>query len=287
MLKIERIRDLKEIYEYQMNMIFPYKYSIDYETWKKSFIEDVDGEGRVLFKELDWKAAYEDGKMVGVIQYGKTAFGFGEDGELSKDVSYSVIRWLCFEENQKEAGRMLLNEAMNAFGSAKRVYAFFHYFGMTCFARHGKLFERYIWIEKALREYGFAVEHENVFYKSELDDVSDSDINIVWGEMTNGNQLAGQFMQGDMRVGGCEVHYLKETQTVYLRWIYINEDLQNQGLGTKCMDSLKSSLLQKGFCKLDTDTAINNYRAQHYYEKNHFRREGITRSYYFDVPSIK
>ena len=53
-------------------------------------------------------------------------------------------------------------------------------------------------------------------------------------------------------------------------------------MGSKCMNRLKHALVQRGFCKLDTDTAVDNLIAQRYYEKNGFSREGITRSYYRD-----
>ena len=89
-------------------------------------------------------------------------------------------------------------------------------------------------------------------------------------------------MQGDNWIGECELHYLEKSNTVYLRWIYIDEKLQNQGMGSKCMNRLKHALVQRGFCKLDTDTAVDNLIAQRYYEKNGFSREGITRSYYRD-----
>ncbi|MCF2641957.1 hypothetical protein I6E50_05990 [Roseburia hominis] len=46
------------------------------------------------------------------------------------------------------------------------------------------------------------------------------------------------------------------------------------------MYALKHWLYQKGITRFDTDTAMSNLIARHYYEKNDFIREGITRSYY-------
>ena len=46
------------------------------------------------------------------------------------------------------------------------------------------------------------------------------------------------------------------------------------------MNALKQFLFDKGFTRFDTDTALNNTVAQHYYEKNNFTREGITKSYF-------
>lgn len=97
--------------------------------------------------------------------------------------------------------------------------------------------------------------------------------------LTKGNHQAFDFMLEGRSIGGCEVYYLETKGMAYLRWIYLNDDMQNQGLGTKCMDCLKRYLVRKGCGRLDTDTALDNERAQHYYEKNGFVREGITRSY--------
>lgn len=46
------------------------------------------------------------------------------------------------------------------------------------------------------------------------------------------------------------------------------------------MQALKGCLFAKGIRRFDTDTALSNLAAQHYYEKKHFTREGITRSYF-------
>lgn len=48
--------------------------------------------------------------------------------------------------------------------SYQTIYAFYHYFGMTCFARHGKLYEKYTDIEELLMKHQFNREHENVYY---------------------------------------------------------------------------------------------------------------------------
>lgn len=213
------------------------------------------------------------------VQYGKTAFGFDDRGEISAEVSYPVIRNLYFEKENAQAGKILLDEAMKKLGGSDRVYAFFHYFGMSCFARHGKLFESHKHIDALLKESGFEVEHENVYYSSVLDSVESSEVELIHSDMTKGNQQYIEFKIGGDQVGGCEVHYLSYT-TAYLRWIYVNGDIVGKGIGTKSMNALKGFLFGKGIKRFDTDTALNNFVAQHYYEKNDFTREGISRSYY-------
>ena len=279
MLKIMEIHNFEPVFDYQMGFRSPYFFPLSVGAWKESFMNDVDGEGRTLFKDLVVKAAYEDDKIVGFIQYGNSAFGFDEQGEISSNVSYPIIRNLYFDTDRAEAGQLLLQSALDAFGTSERVYAFFHYFGMSCFARHGKLFEQHPHIEALLKQNGFETEHENVYYSSVLDGKEVSEIEVVAYDLTKGNQRYIDFKLSGKQVGGCEVHFVDE-EVSYLRWIYVNGDITGKGIGTKCMYALKRWLYQKGFSRFDTDTAISNNVAQHYYEKTGFTREGITRSYY-------
>lgn len=279
MLKITDNYNLQEIYCFQMNFHTPYFFDTSFEEWKKSFESDIDGEGRALFKELLVKAVYDNDELLGFVQYGKTAFGFDENGEISSEVSYPVIRNLYFVKDRTDAGELLLNEAMKSLGANERVYAFFHYFGMSCFARHGKLFENHAHIDALLKENGFEIEHENVYYSSILNGCENTEVTITTNDLTKGNQQYIDFKIDGNQVGGCEIHYLNNT-IAYLRWIYINGDIVGKGIGTRCMTALKSFLYEKGIARIDTDAALNNTVAQHYYEKNHFTREGVSRSYF-------
>ena len=279
MLKIIDAKNLEHIFNYQMSFLTPYFYSTDYNTWRISFINDVDGEGRALFRELFVKAAYDEEELIGFIQYGKTAFGFDDNGEITSEVSYCVIRNLYFNENRTDAGTTLLQIAMNEFGTEDKVYAFFHYFGMSCFARHGKLFESHAHIEALLKNNGFETEHENVYYSSVIIGNEEAEVKIEPHSLTKGNQQYIDFILSDNLVGGCEIHFI-DNKTAYLRWIYVNENITGKGIGTKCMNGLKQWLSKKGITRFDTDTALSNLVAQHYYEKTGFVREGITRSYY-------
>lgn len=225
--------------------------------------------------------AYLDHKLVGFIQYGRTAFGFDENGEISDTVFYSVIRNFYFDERQKEVGIKLLNEAVKVLlNTTGIIYAFFHYFGMSCYARHGKLFEGFGYIHNLLEQNGFAIEHENVFYSSTLHNTRSTAINIKWHDETLGRQQYGDFILEKDIVGGCEIHFLEQENIAYLRWIFINEDMCGNGIGSECMSALKADLFGRGITKFDTDTALSNKVAQHFYEKNNFVREGVTRSYY-------
>lgn len=279
MIRIMEITNPAPIYKYQMCIPAPYFFPQNFTTWEKSFAGDTDGDGRTLFKELFVKAAYEDEKLLGFIQYGESAFGFDEQGNISSEVSYQIIRNLYFDPDRADAGTQLLKEALDQFDRRKKVYAFFHYFGMSCYARHGKLFEGQVHVEALLKRNGFETEHENVYYSSVLDGKDDSEAQVFPHEMTKGNQQYLDFLLSGDPVGGCEVHFVDD-KIAYLRWIYVNENIAGKGIGSKCMRALKHWLYQKGITKFDTDTAISNHTAQHFYEKNGFTREGITRSFY-------
>lgn len=279
--ELKKVVDEREIYDYMEKLSFPYHYEVDYDIWKKSYLHDVDGEGRALFSDLTTLGAYADSKLVGFVQYGKTAFGFDDEGEVSDSVSCPVIRNFYYDETPKEIGIELLQAARKSLaGISGPVYAFFHYFGMSCYARHGKLYEAFGYIHDLLTQRGFAVEHENVFYSSVIDSVESSSIDIHWHNATPGGQQYCDFIMGKEIVGGCEIHFLEQADLAYLRWIFINENLCGKGIGSECMSALKKELFHKGIRRLDTDTALTNTVAQHYYEKNHFTREGITRSYH-------
>ena len=282
MITIRDITNLSQVYDYQTRLPAPFFFPTDFESWKRSFLQDTDGEGRILFRDLAVKGAFDRDTLVGFVQYGHTAFGFDDHGEISSEVSYPVIRALYFDEGRETAGQQLLQTAMAAFAGCDRVYAFFHYFGMSCFARHGKLFEGFPWIEALLRQNGFQVEHENVYYSGPLTGCAGSGITLRGQNLTAGNQQTFDFLLDGRQVGGCEVHYVTTNGVAYLWWIYVNGDLQGQGLGTQCMQALKAFLWEKDFARLDTDTALNNHIAQRYYIKTGFTHAGITRSYYRD-----
>lgn len=277
MIRIENVGASERLFNYQLGFDSPY-FDTDYNNWEKSFAMDVDGEGRTLFRKLEVKAAYDGTELIGFIQYGNTAFGFDERGEISSDVTYCVIRNLFFDKGREDAGKLLLADAINYFKTTDGIYAYFHYFGMSCFGRHGKLYEKNNHIEELLRESGFEIEHENVYYSSLIDELNESEVEIKQCDLTNGNQQYMDFRISDESVGGCEIHYVNN-KSAYLRWIYINDNITGKGIGTKCMDALKSLLYKNGFTRFDTDTAISNEAACHFYEKNGFVREGITRSF--------
>ena len=280
MFQVKRIDDIRELYHYYQKIEAPYYFRTSFEEWSKSLENDIDNQGKTMFAELYLLGAYEDDVLTGFVQYGLSAFGFNEQGEISDDIHFQIIRSLYYDKSNPDVGEALLQEVVGHFDLHERIYAFFHYFGMSCYARHGKLFEKYDYIGELLKKHGFVIEHENVYYSMEKITDGNVEVEIKWGQPTAGDIRCGELRLHEEWIGECEVHFLFVEKIAYLRWIYIDEKRQNQGLGSLCMQTLLAELKRAGYERLDTDTAMTNERAQHYYEKNGFKREGVTRSYY-------
>lgn len=267
----------------------PYVFPMSENIWNDSYTSDVDSDGRKLFDDLTLQYSCvgipqrgtSDRPFNGLILFGKTAFGFDGSGEISDTVHYNVIRDICFDPRSPEVGQKLLDAALSAFPKDERVYAYFHYFGMSACARHGKLHESQSHIAKLLLDNGFIVEHENVYYSRRLNETApDTGITLHWKDPSPGGCREFAANLDDQEVCWGQVHFLPQGNIAYLRWIFTDGNRQHQGIGTRVMEQLFAELYSMGIRRFDTDTALDNLPAQHYYEKTGFRNEGITRSYY-------
>lgn len=258
----------------------PYHFPMTEEMWADSMYFDKDNDGRTLFSDLKTDYTEQYGRCTAMIQYGRTAFGFDDSGEFSEKVHYPVIRCLCF--NDPTDGQTLLRTALDNLGSDERVYAFFHYFGMSACGRHGKLHENQKQVESLLLSNNFIIEHENLYYTRTLTDrdAATTGVTLSWRDLSAGGCREFAALHDGKEIGWGQVHFLPQGNIAYLRWIYIDGGRQHQGFGTATMQTLFSELYRMGIRRFDTDTAINNVIAQHYYEKNGFSNAGITRSYY-------
>lgn len=284
---IKKLEDMECLYSFFTQQInVPYYFPVSFNDWKQSMFNDIDGNGNKLFRSLDTYISYCGDKITGFIQYGMSNIGFDESGEITNKISYPIIRNFFFLKDFESDGTELLEKAIKYFDSEnqKKVYAFFHYFGMSCYGRHGKLFGDYFYIEKLLSDKGFEKEHENVYYSINLTEKninkSDSKIALKFGEISIGKHQYIAFIYDSKEIGGCEIQYLPQGDIAYLRWIYIDSSMTHKGFGTLCMQKLFEELYYKGIRRFDTDTADSNFIAQNYYSKLGFLNKGITRSYY-------
>lgn len=274
MIEIKKITDIEELYFYHTNINSPYIFKTDYEEYLISLCKDSDSYGNKLFEELNLLGAYNDSKLVGFIQYGKTNIGFDQNGEMTTNINYFVIRNFYFED--EKVGEELLNRVLE--NKKEELYAFFHYFGMSCFSRHGKLHEKHKNVEDLLIKHGFIPNEINVYYSSIVERKNEKEISIETNNINKWNTQNIVFKHNDEFIGEAEIHFVNK-ENVYLRWIYIIEAKKHLGYGTKCMNKLKDYFFDLGITKLDTDTALDNLIAQRYYERNNFINLGKTKSY--------
>jgi len=274
----------KPLYDYYIKIAFsiPYYHSVSFETWSASMFADCDSDGATLFDELLTFAVSDEVEIVGFIQFGISSFIFNQNGDKEHGVPAGIIRNIHYERD--EAGAKLITLALDYFdvSAVDKRWAFFHAFGMTCNARHGKLHSSVFYIEDLLFRHGFEKEHENVYYKKLLSEESlatVSKITLEYSPQTAAELQNFEIIAGGEHVGGGELTYLPQGEMCYLTWIYIAPDYQKKGYAVAALHRLFCDLSANGVTRIDTDTADGNEAAQKLYEKVGFENMGRTRSY--------
>jgi ribosomal protein S18 acetylase RimI-like enzyme len=262
----------------------PFYFPVDYDTWHKSMFNDETEEGKPLFDNLETYLYYEDETLKGFIQFGISSFVFYQDGsDYGKDFSkhYAIIRNIHYLEDSKNPEE-LLEKAFEYFNNMdfEETSAFFHYFGMSCYAKHGKLHESIFYIENLLHKYSFKKGHENVYYSKDLDAEKyscDPEISYKINEIM-GNRYKMDFFVNNKQIGYCEYAFLHNS-VCYLYTILIHEEHRRKGFGARCMNILFYISEERKIKRMDLDTIDPNYIAQSLYEKIGLKKKGITRSY--------
>jgi ribosomal protein S18 acetylase RimI-like enzyme len=283
MLKKADLMNEHILYEYftGISEIIPFYFPVNFDLWHKCMFNDCTDDGKPLFDELETYLYYENDTVKGFIQFGVSSFTFNENG-MDFSSHYAIIRNMHYSQDSKNPNEMI-EKAFEYFNgkNMKEIDAFFHYFGMSCYARHGKLHESAFYIEKLLYSYSFIKEHENVYFSKDLSNfsyVDDSEIACQIQNMESNKQKIIFFINND-QIGYCEISFL-ENSICYLHYLEINKELRSKGIGTRCMNNLFSLLVKKNIQKVDLDTIDTNTRAQTFYVKIGFINKGITRSYY-------
>jgi ribosomal protein S18 acetylase RimI-like enzyme len=242
---------------------------------------DCTDDGVVLFNELNTYLLYEDNILKGFIQFGISSFTFNENG---KDYGnhYAIIRNMHYIKDSKNPEEML--EAAYRYFNAKaikEINAFFHYFGMSCYARHGKLHDSSFHIEELLYKHSFKKEHENVYFSKDLREgnyCNDFEISCEYYDLEI-NKKKIIFLLNNEQIGYCEVSFLYGN-ICYLYYFEIFNKYRRQSFGTRCINNIFYFLKEKSIKKLDLDTIDTNFNAQGLYTKTGFINKGITRSYF-------
>ncbi len=262
----------------------PYYYpetSID--SWRDSFFHDKDFDGKPLFKELETYLLIIDNLVEGWIQFGLSSFVFaGNQKDYSK--SYGIIRDLYFNNHISQNHILdLLKMSENYFAKyeLKTIYAYFHYFGMSCYSRQGKLHESEFYIEDILVKNKYVIEHENIYYAKliEKEQSKDQDLKLTFSK----DNTNIDFVLNEEVIGQCIINYIKTSQRAFMRWIGIKKEYRERGYGSRYLNCLLHYLSKEGYRYLETDTASNNIVAQNFYNRNGFVNKGIMRSYIKEV----
>ncbi len=278
--------DLHRLFHYwrKVGTSTPYFFSVSAKRWQACLLED-EWRGERIFKSLETYVATESGQVLGFVQYGQPNFAWGKDGKYYNP-HIGVIRHLYFEQGRSDVGEALLAKAGDHLACFKQSYAFYHILGMSCNAHHGKLHSSQPHVDSLLRQCGFEIEHENPYYVLDMQRIApaeNSQLRLCSSHRPCGERF--EILQDAEVVGTASVTYLDTLtdgctrDTAYLTWIGVVGQRQGQGIGAKFLSVLVEYLSAKQYLYLHTDTASVNVRAQRFYERLGFRKEGYTRSY--------
>jgi len=279
--------DFDRLFEYwkKVGADIPYFFPVSAQKWRACLFED-ELEDERIFKSLETYLAVENDRVLGFTQYGQPNFAWDKNGQKYYDPHIGVIRHLYFEKERGDVGKALLVRANDALAGFDRNYAFYHIFGMSCNAHHGKLHSSQVHIERILLAHGFQTGHENPYYVLDMGCIAPSENPRL--HLGTNNELGRREFEIRLNtevVGTAQVRYLDTLtggythDTAYLAWIAVAERHQGEGIGTEFMKLLVQILLGKGYRYLHTDTASDNIRAQKFYEKLGFQQAGYTRDY--------
>lgn len=276
----------------------PYFYQVDIEGLKTCFFED-SYEGEKMFDYIETYLVEEDKEVLGFIQFGQPHIYFDTTGEKLYSPNIGIIRNIYFNEGRADAGNLLIKKAQENFSNNKfdSYFAFNHSLGLSCNARHGKLHESKIYIADLLKEYGYHIEHENIYYSIDLTEIGEDssylcdasaykDIKLIKNGVSKYNKEIIDLVYKNEKVGEVKILYLNKINTAYVNVIWIDDNHRSKGLGGKFIRVISKDLIDNGFTRMDLDTAKNNISAQRFYDRNGFTNRGITRSYMRDGEEI-
>jgi ribosomal protein S18 acetylase RimI-like enzyme len=167
-------------------------------------------------------------------------------------------------------------------------HAFYHIFGLSCNAYHGKLHESLGHVDRYLIEKGYQGEHENQYYTIDLQEdrvTNQNELHLVPNPASQPDLGEYKIYLCDSPIGIIQIRFMEwltggaTEDIVYMTWIEINEGDRRQGWGSKALGLLIAALYRKGYLQLHVDTASTNEIAQRFYERCGFKNLGRTRSF--------
>lgn len=269
----------------ELSKSIPYFYPVGVEELTSALLDDRKY-GERVFNYLESYVVEENNHVLGFIQFGKPHIYWDTKGQKCYNPNIGVIRNIYFNEDRIDVGKILIDKAEDFFNnnSFDNCFAFNHALGLSCNAYHGKLHDSKKYIADLLLEYGYKIEHENVYYTIDLNTIGqverDENIKIIKSGVNEHSNEVIDFIYKNEKIGESVILYLDNIKTVYMNIIWIDESYSNKGLGSKFIKLICNDLWFNGYKSLHLDTAKNNLGAQRFYERNGFTNKGITRSYF-------
>jgi ribosomal protein S18 acetylase RimI-like enzyme len=265
----------------------PYFFSVSPEKWRECLLDDRLGNEK-MFLGQEIFIAIEKSQIVGFSQCIQPAFAWDQNGQQYSNPQIGVLRHFYFDEGRFDSADRLYAKSEIYLNQFANQHAFYHIFGMSCNVHHGKLHQSLAHIDRFLCEKDFRIEHENVYYSLELDQVKSiqkQDIQLLPAGKPEPDTQDYEIVLSDKPIGTIQIRFLDRrtggftTDIAYLMWIEIHRDFQRQGWGIKSMQLLISALRSQNYQQLHLDTASTNQIAQRFYEHLGFQDRGRTRCY--------
>lgn len=275
------------VYWQGLSKKIPYFFPVTSSKYHECMFEDkLDNEKKFLFQETF--VAEENGQIIGFIQYGQPAFTWNEQGRKYRNPQIGIIRHFYFEADRPAVADLLFSQCKSYMEQFSEQHAFYHIFGMSCNAHHGKLHESLAHIDRFLLEKGYQVEHENQYYSLELQEnqvANQNELRLVPRPAPQPNLGEYDICLCESPIGTIQIRFLEKltggatADIVYMTWIGIQEVFRRQGRSSRALALLTAVLHRKGYKQLHLDTASTNETAQQFYEQYGFENRGRTRSF--------
>jgi ribosomal protein S18 acetylase RimI-like enzyme len=281
--------DLVPLFSYwiKLGSQIPYFFPVTLEKWRDCLLDDTL-EGEKKFTSQVIYLAIENDKIAGFIQWVQPAFAWDENGEKYPNSQIGNIRHFYFDESLGHVAGHLFDKIEPFQNQFQRGHAFYHIFGMSCNAHHGKLHESLSHVERFLLRNGYEIEHENLYYSLNLARLGGTEQRSILRVKVPDEDSSIQgydIVDGDTEIGGVQICYLDALtdgatkDVVYLNWIMINNEYRRQGWASKAIRALVDEIRNRGYKYLHTDTAHDNLGAQRLYESLGFKCKGRTKDY--------
>lgn len=282
-------KDFEPLFSYWKHLgeKIPYFFPVSPAKWRECLFEDKLNHEK-MFSLQETFVAVEKDRIIGFIQYGQPAFAWDEKGQKYRNPQIGMIRHFYFDEGRFDAAAALLAKSEGYLSQFPNRHAFYHIFGMSCNARHGKLHQSLAHIDQFLREKGYWIEHENVYYSLEFnpdEPIHEQELQLVPTVSLEPDMQDYEICLLNHPIGTIQVRYLDRltggftTDIAYLTWMEIISAFRGQGWGTRSMQLLISQLRSQKYHQLHLDTASTNQVAQGFYERFGFQNRGKTKSY--------